>query len=265
MSKHARRFSLSFIFIIFVVIPLFGSLSLAQMIGRPQTPSNVGPDNAETMLNLLSKFAERITTEELNLKKVSCQEWVQVELPPSQRGTPAQGPIEFMMTGESKQSGQFSSDTFFVETHTPRNGKETTGTNSEMMVKDSFSAASEFLGMGHREVYSQQFAGKETWGGRDVFVATFQTLPKLETRKITIEGKPTPMRLTGKVWMEGRGGALLKLEVRQTKLPKGVREFSYSIEYTTSGYTLPASVRFTRTLRGGTTVTKQTFSNCRVN
>lgn len=267
MSKPSRRLSFFILFMTFVLIPFLDSISLAQMIGRPQTPSNLGPDNAETMLNFLSKFAERITTEELNLKRVSCQEQVRVEQASAPGSALPHGPFEFLMSGESKQSGQFSNDIFFVETHTPQDGK---GVPEGMLVKDSFSAASEFLGMSHREVYSQQFAGKETMGGHDAFVATFQTMPKLESRKITIDGKPMPMRLSGKVWMDALGGVLLKLEVRQTKLPKGTREFSYNIAYAppsaaASGYTLPASVHFTRTLHEGTTVTTQTFSNCRVN
>lgn len=246
-------------------------LAWAQLIGRPQTTSPTDTDASERMANFLSKVAERITTEELNLKRAVCQEQVLIEPTFGPMVSTQKQRLDYTMTGELKQQGQFSSDVFFVETHAPVRGKEVHDKTPEpLLVKDSFSAAPEFLGMNHREVYTSQFVGKERLEGREVLVSSFQTTPRFETRKITLEGSSVPMRLAGKVWIDAQSGALLKIEVRQTKLPRGVREFSYSIQYASSsggsaGFTLPASVRFVRALRNETILTTQTFSNCRVN
>lgn len=224
-------------------------------------------------MNFLSRLAERLTTQELNLKKIHCEERVVVERIPLKDGAPQQLTQNFIMTGETQSRGQFSSDIVFVETHVPvdSNSSMPTGAvpriDDSMLVKDSFSAASEFLGMSHREIYVQRFLGKEKLQDFEAFVLAFQTVNKLESRKIMLDGKPTPMRVVGTAWIDAHHGTLRRLEVRQTKLPKSIREFSYNLQYppSPSGLILPTTVQFKRQLNEETIITTQSFFKCQVN
>lgn len=229
-------------------------------------------------MQFLARLAERLTSQELNMKKMSCDEQAVVER------TRAKGPPEptrnqkFVVTAEMKQYGQFSIDTSLVEEHLPVEPGDPASQPSDhgqsvdpsFLVRDGFSAATEFMGMNHREVYSQQFLGKEKLDGQETLAIAFDTVKQLESRKITLAGHSVPMRIAGRAWLDAATGMVLRLQIRQTKLPKGVREFSYDIRYApvparSSVPILPAAIRFTRIQDGETILTTQTFSNCRVN
>jgi hypothetical protein len=248
---------------------LFGSAnppSLAQMIGSTKPPSRAADDekNDKIML-MLSKLSERLTSQELNLKKIVCQEQVLVELSANKGGAAGQMSRNFVMSGEKRQRGSFSSDSTFVETHTPAAADPSATIAESLLVRESFTAASEFLGLNHAESYAQSLVGPQNWEGRDTFVVSFQTIKQLEMRQITIDGKTVPMRLAGQAWLDATSGALLRLEVRQLKLPKGVRDFSYDIHYSLEPrLVLPATVIFKRTSGAETVMTTQTFSGCKV-
>ena len=247
----------------------------AQIIGNPP-PANA-TEASDKAVNFVSRLGERLTSQDLNTKKITCQEEVSVERS-GEKGQ--QSPVRtqrFTMTGEMKQHGSFSIDVSFVEEHVPIESGNPTSPKSEagqsidasFLVRDSFSAAPEFLGLNHREIYAQRFLGQETLDGREAFVVAFQTVKQLESRKITLDNHELPMRIAGKAWIDTVSGMLLRLAVQQTKLPKGYREFFYDISYTpparSSDPILPAVVHFKRVRSGENLATTQTFSNCRVN
>jgi hypothetical protein len=258
--------------------PSRDAFCLAQMIGSPPAPPTTEREESEKVISLLGRLGERLTAQELNTKRISCQEEVSVERS-GEKGRP--GPVRtqrFIMTGEMKQHGTFSIDVGFVEEHQPVESSDPSSHKSDpgqsieasLLVRDSFSAASEFLGLNHREIYAQRFLGKETLEGRGAFVVAFQTVKQLESRKVNLADQVVPMRIVGKVWLDAANGTLLRLAVQQTKLPKSVREFSYDIRYAavpelSSVLILPAAVHFRRVQKGETIATTQIFSNCRAN
>ncbi|MBZ5537460.1 MAG: hypothetical protein LAO31_16005 [Acidobacteriia bacterium] len=212
------------------------------------------------------------------MKKISCEEQAEVERT-REKGQPASIKNQkFAVSAEIKQLGQFSIDISLVEEHLPVGSGDSSSppTHPEQsidpsfLVRDSFSTAPEFLGLNHREVYAQRFLGKEQWDGREAFTVAFQTVKDLESRKINMGGHEMPMRIAGRVWLDAATGMLLRLEIRQTKLPKGIQEFSYDVRYApgsaqSSAPILPAAVHFRRVQDGETILTTQVFSNCRVN
>jgi hypothetical protein len=239
--------------------------SLAQMIGTTKPLSTAADDENDKIMRMLSKLSERLTTQDLNLRKIVCQEQVLVERSANKGGAAGQMSRDFVMSGEKKLRGSFSSDSTFVETHTPAAADPGATIAESLLVRESFTAASEFFGLNHAESYAQRLVGPQKWEGRDAFIVSFQTVNQLEMRQITINGKTVPMRLAGQAWLDATSGALLRLEVRQLKLPKGVHDFSYDIHYSREPrFVLPATVIFKRTSGAETVVTTQTFSNCKV-
>lgn len=259
-------------------LPLLSETVRAQMIGSPPPAQTAQEEQSDKVLQFVSRLAERLTTQEMGTKKISCDERVTVE-ELRDKGKPG-APLtrSYVMNGEMKQQGTFSIDLSFIEEHKPVESRETSGDpnpvggsiDASLLVRDSFSAAAEFLGMSHREIYSQRLLGKEKLDDREAFVIAFQTLKQMEGRQITVENRSVPMKVTGKVWLDASSGMLLRIEVKQVKLPKGVREFSYDIRYTAVpgprfAFLLPAAVHFVRIRGDEKTVTTQTFSNYRVN
>jgi hypothetical protein len=248
---------------------LFGPASLpslAQMIGTTKPPITAADDENDKITRMLSKLSERLTSQEMNFRRIVCQEQVLVERRSNKGGEAGQMSRDFVMSGEKRQRGSFSSDSTFVETHTPAAADPGATIAESLLVRESFTAASEFFGLNHTESYAQLLVGPQKWEGRDTFVVSFQTLKQLEMRQITIDGKTLPMRLAGQAWLDAASGALLRLEVRQLKLPKGVRDFSYDIHYSLEPrFVLPATIIFKRTSGAETVVTTQSFSGCKVN
>jgi hypothetical protein len=250
----------------------------AQMIGSTPGPSTTAGEEGDKALQFLTRLGERLTSQELNMKKISCEEQAEVERG-GEKGQPASIKNQkFAVSAEIKQHGQFSIDTSLVEEHLPVGSGDSSSHptdpeqafDASLLVRDSFSTAPEFLGLNHREVYAQRFLGKEQLDGREAFAVAFQTVKQLESRRINIGGRQVPMRIAGRVWLDAATGMLLRLEIRQTKLPKGIREFSYDLRYApgsaqSSAPILPAAVHFRRVQDGETILTTQTFSNCRVN
>lgn len=248
----------------------------AQIIGSSKPLTTPAEDETDKVTSLLSKLAEQLTTQRLNLKKISCDEQVALERFPvkGKPGTPITQ--SFKLTGERKSTDDFSAESTFVETHTAL-GSEAGNSASpggsaiddSLLVKDSLSAAEEFMGMSHREIYAQRFVRKDKMNNRPAYVISFQTTKSLEERRITIAGKSVPMRLSGTAWIDAANGNVLRIQVHQTKLPKGVRELSYDIEYplptSPTSFMLPRQVRFTRTMNQETVIVVQQISNCRVN
>jgi hypothetical protein len=250
----------------------------AQMIGSAPNTSTTAVEEGEKALNFIARLGEQLTAQELNTKRISCQEEVSGERRGEKGQTVQTYTQRYKMTGELKQHGSFSIDVSFVEEHVPVESSDPSAQHSDpsqtikaaFLVRDSFSAAPEFLGLSHREIYAQRFLGKETLEGREAFVISFQTVKQLENRKITLADHVVPMRISGKAWLDAANGTLLRLEVQQTKLPKGVSEFSYDVRYAppptlSSVPILPAAVHFRRVQKGETVVTTQIFSNCLTN
>jgi hypothetical protein len=241
-------------------------IGLAQLIGTSPSTTSRAEEESSKMATLMSKLAERLTTQELNIKKIACNERVVVERTPAKGAGSVRVSQDFRMAAEVKQRGSFSTDTVFEETHSPA-GPPDAGIDTSQLVRDSFSAAAEFMGLNHQEAYAQRFLRKESLDGRAAFVVALQTVKQLESRKISIGNTSMPMRIAGAAWIDADNGTLLRLEVRQTKLPRDVREFSYDLRYTVTpvGYLLPATVHFKQTRRDESISTTQTFSNCTVN
>lgn len=246
--------------------------AFAQMIGVAPKADSAADEDTDKMVALFSKLSEQLTAQELSLRKISCEEQVILDRASSPSAVPKQISQKFRIQGELKQEGSFSTDTRFVETHSPLNAASGGDgpIDSEFLVTDSLSAASEFLGLKHSESYSQGNFRKEQFDGRAAIAVSFQTVKQIELRKIIIGGKAVPMRILGTVWLDPQIGALLRMEVRQIKLPKDVRAYSYDVRYSpptpeNSRMTLPVTVRFTRILKEETLITTQTFSNCKIN
>ncbi|MBZ5551610.1 MAG: hypothetical protein LAO21_02740 [Acidobacteriia bacterium] len=280
---HLRFRALSCFWIWIALLAGWGSPHLArvcwaQMIGTTPNTSTPAGEEGDKTLQFLTRLGERLTSQELNMKKISCDEQVAVERS-REKGQPASVRNQkFIVKAEIKQHGEFSIDTSLVEEHSPvesgdpsaHPGDREQAVDASFLVRDSLSAAPEFLGLSHREIYSQRFLGKEPLDGREAFTVAFQTVKQLESRRITLAGRSVPMRIAGRVWLDAATGMLLRLEVQQTKLPKGIREFSYDVRYAlapaqSAAPILPATVHFRRVQDGETLVTTQTFSNCRVN
>lgn len=246
--------------------------AFAQMIGVAPKADSAADEDADKMVALFSKLSEQLTAQELSLRKISCEEQVILDRTSSPRAAPKQLSQKFRIQGELKQEGSFSTDTRFVETHSPLNAASGSDgpIDSEFLVTDSLSAAPEFLGLKHSESYSQGNFRKEQFDGRAAVAVSFQSVKQIEMRKIIIGGKAVPMRILGTAWLDPQTEVLLRMEVRQIKLPKDVRAYSYDIRYApptpeNPRMTLPVTVRFTRILKEETLITTQTFSNCKIN
>ncbi len=259
------------------MVALCPAINAGQMIGSAKSQAPKGEEEMEKVTNLLSKLGEQLTTQRLNLRQAACDETATLEVFPAKGGTPTRTTRSFHFSAERKAADSFTSEAQLIETHTPvdaaksESGPPAAGAtlDDSALAKDSFSAAPEFLGMDHSDAYVQTFLRKEKMDDRPAFLVAFQTVKQMEERRILIQGKEVPMRMKGQFWIDAATGRLLRLQVQQTKLPKGVKEFSYDISYppptAAPSFTLPGSVRFVRNFNGETEIIMQTFSNCRVN
>ncbi len=253
----------------------FPALSFSQIIGKSKSTVSAEENEGDKVSAMLSKLAEQLTTQQLNLKRVMCDETVTYQKFPAQGAGSTEVTENFKMIAQRKSSDPFDSDAALVETHTPLiepSGKSasTEAIDDSVLVKDSFLSAADILGMEHREAYFQQFLRKDKIDSRSVYVIMFRTMKQLEDRTLQIAGKEVKMRLAGTFWIDVETGRLLVLQVKQTRLPKGVHEYSYEIKYPpatspATAFTLPVSVRFTRNMDRETFITTQHFSNCTVN
>ncbi|MDD5544728.1 MAG: hypothetical protein PHX83_16300 [Acidobacteriia bacterium] len=239
-----------------------------QIIGKPSTSSTPLEEDSDRAMNLIAKLSERLTTQDLNLRRIECQEEVSLERTARKGGETTRKTQRFLMSADRRQVGEFSIDMQLVESHQPM--ESATAIAPGDLVQDGFSVAVELWGLNHAEAYSQHVSPKEKLDGREVYVVSSQTIKHAEPRRLIIDGKAVPMRLFARSWIDADNGTLLKMEIHQEKLPKNVREFYYDIRYAepsaaTRGMILPQTIRFTRSDREATSVVTQTFSGCRIN
>jgi hypothetical protein len=201
-------------------------------------PGTIAQDETiefEDEMQILTKFSENLTIDQVSLKSFRCREKLVI--------------AEFNATGqeaskreylnlykvERQLNRQVATRTTFQETRDwPKaleEGDSEAFKNLPILENLFTGALSQMFDMENRYANDFKQERKERIEGKECQVLRFETVGQLSGLKIQILGQWMPLRLQGHVWVRLEDNRLLRVTAKQLKLPKGYRSYQCQIDY----------------------------------
>jgi hypothetical protein len=184
---------------------------------------------------LLTKFSENLTIDQVSLKSFCCREKLVITESNAAGQETSKREYLNLYRVERQLNRQVATRTTFQETRDWQKAQDRTGPEA---LKDFPVLENLFTGALNRMFdLENRFANDfkkerlERIEGKECQVLWFETVSQLSGQKIQILGQWMPLRQQGHAWVRVEDSRLLRIAAKQLKLPKGSRSYEYQIDY----------------------------------
>jgi hypothetical protein len=189
----------------------------------------------EDDMQILTKFSENLTIDQVSLKSFRCREKLVITESNATGQEMYKREYLNLYKVERQFNRQVATRTTFQETRDWQKAQDRKGPEA---VKDFPVLENPFTGsLNQMFDLENRFANdfkkerQERIDGKECQVLRFETVSQLSGQKIQVLGQWLPLRQQGHAWIRVEDNRLLRIAAKQLKLPKGCRSYEYQIDY----------------------------------
>jgi hypothetical protein len=180
----------------------------------------------------LSQVAEQITVNQLSLRSFRCQEKLSIVETDTKTKLAQRHEFSHPYEVSRKADRRANEKLIFSESRPAPPEDSTPGWDSFPLIELPFTGRwIEAFSFENRLANDFKKQPPETINGKSCLVFAFETVPELTETKLFLFGKSVKLRQRGRVWIDEKNNQLVRLNARQTKLPKGCKSYEYQIDF----------------------------------